>query len=280
MPHSDRLRRRTRQSVRRKHTVDDQEDQEDKEDQRSGSDSDSDGHSDSNSDNDSGADSGEDGDPDNDAEVKTGRTAESLNVHRKSGVYVLSYQLDITKSRHVNSRKRWLVKVGHAASKYLDVMDPLHRTSGLCARLDSYLLYYPDGYSLLACYTTSQKNALVVERALQSFLKGKRRHVTYPHSHTEEWFLLTHTDIVSACALLERQYGRTKTRGGSGKLISRVVVSPRNAVYMGGSTRKPPKRVSAMSAKDKAKWKHRTVPNIDTHPHTPPRKYARRRPAE
>jgi len=194
---------------------------------------------------------------------KTVHTAD-LRVDEKSGVYVLTYQWQSGDSL----TSRVLMKVGSAQCTYVDPMDTKHKRGGLGARLDSYLLYYPDGYTLFACYTTSKGKAVELERELQGYLKGKERHVDYPHTHTEEWFTVSPQEIQAACEQLESHYARPSSKGGMKKLIARSVVRPAAEVrYINGSGRSLTRpRVSAMTASQRSTYDagNRQVPRTGT----------------
>ena len=103
----------------------------------------------------------------------------------KSGVYFISNEYHAT--------GRFLVKVGMAQS-VID-FDRQVRIGGLNTRLSQYLLYYPRGYTIFGLYTTNYDKSYEVEKLVQSYLAGKGRKSGFPHSHSEEWFILSHKEI-------------------------------------------------------------------------------------
>lgn len=108
-------------------------------------------------------------------------------LNGKSGVYFITNELP------TNATQRFLVKVGMAQS-VLD-FDRQVRVGGLKTRLEQYLLYYPRGYHIFGLYVTQYNRAYEVEREVQSYLAGKGRKSDFPHSHSEEWFLLSRNDV-------------------------------------------------------------------------------------
>lgn len=99
----------------------------------------------------------------------------------KSGVYIISPtcpKADTT---------RFLIKIGmsEAGDTY----------KGLAQRLDSYLLYYPKGFHIIAVLVTASGKAEPTERKLQSFLRGKNYFRQFSHGHGSEWFFLSRVEL-------------------------------------------------------------------------------------
>ena len=108
------------------------------------------------------------------------------NFEGKSGVYFIAPT--------IHDRDPFLVKIGMSKTVTLDD-NPLKRKGGLGRRLDSYLLCYPQGYYLFAVFQTQAAKAYPLEKFIHQYLQGKGFKTVFDHSHSEEWFRLTMTQL-------------------------------------------------------------------------------------
>ena len=109
----------------------------------------------------------------------------SLNVLREniddadSGVYFISDNTNI-----IDKKQKLRVKIGRAINLY--------------HRLDSYLLCFPDGYSLLGFLTTrNKKDSIRLETMLLRYSKKKYGSINHKliHGHSSEWFRMNLNDL-------------------------------------------------------------------------------------
>ena len=107
------------------------------------------------------------------------------SVTKKTGVYI------ITSSKYFRKQskdKQIMVKIGYAK-------DFNHR-------LNSYLLYWPDGVYVYDIFLTTVANKRILEKSIHQYLNRKAKYVVSLHSHTEEWFLLSKNEIDSLVDLI------------------------------------------------------------------------------
>jgi hypothetical protein len=98
-------------------------------------------------------------------------------VDGQPAVYVITskelYQSDPTNKQ--------LVKIGLA--------DDLNK------RLNSYLLYWPNGVHIFDIFYTNKLQCKRLERSIHEYLNVKSQYIVTLHSHGEEWFNLTRIEI-------------------------------------------------------------------------------------
>jgi hypothetical protein len=117
------------------------------------------------------------------------------SVASKTGIYFITNE----NVSNIPRTKRIRVKIGSAED--------------LAKRLDSYFLYWPKGYYLLAYITVIpyKKRVVTTERFIQQYLTFKRRYLCTSHSHDEEWFHLSKIEIDKLLLLLEMNKGTKYT---------------------------------------------------------------------
>lgn len=103
----------------------------------------------------------------------------SINNH--AGVYLIT-----SKSYYENAQKtnqdKILVKVGIGTN--------------LEHRLNSYLLYWPEGIVVWGIiFTKTKKKALEVEKVIHGYLNAKGKYIVTGHSKDEEWFMLSEPEL-------------------------------------------------------------------------------------
>lgn len=104
-------------------------------------------------------------------------------VNRKAGLYFITHNPISTLTSHPN--KQVLVKIGIAGTR-----------GSLSKRLDSYLLYWPTGFTVLKVFFThNKKQARAIEKAVHGYLNCKHSITNTFHSHDEEWFELSLNDV-------------------------------------------------------------------------------------
>jgi hypothetical protein len=77
--------------------------------------------------------------------------------------------------------RRTLVKIG--------------RANNLRHRLNSYLLYWPMGVHVYSIFFAPKAKVGELERSIHRYLNSKKCYVISDHSHTEEWFTLSHQEL-------------------------------------------------------------------------------------
>lgn len=112
----------------------------------------------------------------------------------KSGLYFVSPYFD-----PAAPDEPCLVKVGMSRHRQGRRDDPLpkHRVpyGGLGRRMDSYLLCYPYGFYVYAVLQCHRDHVYSMERFFHQYFTGKGFQAEARHSHREEWFELTRTQI-------------------------------------------------------------------------------------
>lgn len=123
----------------------------------------------------------------------------------KSGLYFISPYFDEDRPD-----ERYPVKVGMSRhrSGRADDPDARHRGpyGGLGRRLDSYLLCYVRGfyiYSILQCH---RDKVYRMEKFFHQYFTGKGLQMPQQHSHREEWFSLSKSDVFSTINAYRRNY--------------------------------------------------------------------------
>lgn len=119
----------------------------------------------------------------------------------KSGVYFIAPE--------IHKYDPFLVKIGMSKGM-LDDETRTKRKGGLGRRLDSYLLCYPKGFYLFGVLQTTANNAYPLEKFIHQYLLGKGKKTEYDHSHSEEWFLLTMTELNQFLPQIPTRFRTTK----------------------------------------------------------------------
>jgi hypothetical protein len=136
----------------------------------------------------------------------------------KSGVYFISYQFDEDNEffpTFENPGERIYVKVGMSEAKTTDSRglprQPSQYTGGLASRLDSYLLCYPEGFSVFVVYQTKRDDARWFEQTIQQYLTRKGFKADFEHSHIEEWYFMTPYEILATISYFTNHFASTIT---------------------------------------------------------------------
>lgn len=150
----------------------------------------------------------------------------------KSGVYIISPNF-IPNMDH----ERILVKIGMSRANREDengnIVPSYQYKKGLYSRLDSYLLCYPEGFTLFAVIQTTYQAAYALEKLIQTYLAGKNMKTNFYHSHNEEWYDMTYHDIQTLLHVIHSN--------GKG-IVKYVIYNPPKLVYQTGRSSNRPIR--------------------------------------
>ena len=108
------------------------------------------------------------------------------SVSKKSGVYIITSN----EFKHKPVNKQTMVKIGYAK-------DFNHR-------LNSYLLYWPNGIFVYDIFFTSKANKRALEKSIHQYLNSKAKYIVSLHSHTEEWFQLSDEDLTKLINVVKK----------------------------------------------------------------------------
>jgi len=114
----------------------------------------------------------------------------------KSGVYIITPYFD--------EKKPMLVKVGMSIAK--KDWDSEKRIDGISSRLQSYLLCYPQGFSVIALFSSRYNHAYRLEKDFQQYLTTKGYKTDFPHSRTEEWYRIPWSQLKKGIQTFEKHF--------------------------------------------------------------------------
>jgi hypothetical protein len=117
------------------------------------------------------------------------------SIHARSGVYIITQY-----------------HPGKVPNKKIDVKIGL--AEDLHGRFGNYLLCFPQGFYVFQLFlTVDVKQAYRLERSLHQYLVAKYKFLTKHHSHSEETFRLTPTEVEILIATVKANTGRVFVKG-------------------------------------------------------------------
>ncbi len=119
-----------------------------------------------------------------------------LRWEGRSGLYFLSPYFDDTNPDDRNAVKVGMSKHRQGHPKHPDKKRQT-RYGGLGRRLDQYLLCYPHGFYIYAIIELPKNDVYAAEKYFHEYFTSKNFKLGEQHSHREEWYDLTRTDVFS-----------------------------------------------------------------------------------